>query len=112
MSPMPDLTDNSFDDVFTKDSGEIQGHRCPGLVILEAFMDCPPGKLFLTLPEPAGFEEVKSVPLKFAIEQRGKAPFAAKNDQVTRTPYMNDQALRYGWAARPSSVSFIHPSGS
>src|SRR5271165_3241636 len=112
MPPMPDLTDNSFGHVFTKHSTEIEAYRCSGLVILEAFMDCPPGKLFLALPEPTGFEDVKSVPLKFAVEQRGYALFAAENDQVTRTANVNDQALRQDWAAQPSSVSLINPSGS
>src|ERR1700756_2429017 len=99
MSPIPDLTDNSFDEVFTKHSSEIEAHCCAGRVIREAFMDCPSGKLFLTLPKPTGFEEVKSVPLKFAVEQRGNALFAAENYQVTGTAYVNDQALRYNWAA-------------
>ena len=62
---VPDVAHTSI----LRNNGEA--HRCAGLVILEAFMDCPPGKLFLSLPQPVGFEDVKSVPLKFAVEQRG-----------------------------------------
>jgi hypothetical protein len=87
---MPDLTDSSFEDVFTKHSSEIDAHSRAWLVIHKTFLDRPTGQFFLALPEPARFEDMKSVPLKFAIEQRGNPLLASENDQRARAVYMND----------------------
>ena len=99
MSRVPDLTDDSFGNIFTKLSTKIHAHRCARPVILEAFVNSPFCELFLALLESARFENPKAVPLKFAAHQRGDLLLAAENDQRSRTEYVNNQLIWNVWAA-------------
>src|ERR1700740_3388856 len=103
MSRVPDLTDDSFGDIFIKHPSKIHAHRCARLVMLEAFVTSPFCELFLALPEPSRFENAKSVPLKFAAQQRGDLLLAAENDQRSRTEYVNNQPIWNVWAAEATT---------